>query len=120
MGTDPRARRSQPSSGADLPKWPRTDRRLVGGGILASLGAEMQAVAVGWEIYQRTGSPGHLGLVGLVQFLPVLCLALPAGHAADRQLRIIGQRGADAYHHYIDQRTQAMQMGKPRHAVDVM
>ncbi len=25
-----------------------------------------------------------LGLVGLVQFLPVLLLALPAGHAADR------------------------------------
>jgi MFS family permease len=58
--------------------------RLLGGGILTSLGAEMQAVAVGWEIYQRTHSPGHLGLVGLAQFLPVLCFALPAGNAADR------------------------------------
>jgi MFS family permease len=58
--------------------------RLLGGGIFASLGAEMQLVAVYWEIYQRTHSPGHLGLVGLVQFLPILCLALPAGHAADR------------------------------------
>lgn len=58
--------------------------RLLGGGILMSLGAEMQLVAALWEIYQRTHSPGHLGLVGLVQFLPILCLALPAGHAADR------------------------------------
>lgn len=59
-------------------------RRLLGGGILTSLGAEMQAVAVGYEIYQRTLEPWHLGLVGLVQFMPVLCLALPAGAAADR------------------------------------
>lgn len=59
-------------------------RRLLGGGVLTSLGAEMQAVAVGYEIYQRTLQPWHLGLVGLVQFLPVLCLALPAGQAADR------------------------------------
>ncbi len=59
-------------------------RRLLGGGILTSLAAEMQAAAVGYEIYQRTSEPWHLGMVGLVQFLPVLCLALPAGQAADR------------------------------------
>jgi MFS family permease len=62
-------------------------RRLLAGGLLASLGAEMQAVAIGWEIYQRTNTPWLLGLVGLVQFLPVLCLALPAGHVADRANR---------------------------------
>src|SRR5688500_1582984 len=59
-------------------------RRLLGAGILTSLAAEMQAAAVGYEIYQRTSEPWHLGLVGLVQFLPVLLLALPAGQAADR------------------------------------
>ncbi len=59
-------------------------RRLLGGGILAALAGEMQAVAVGYEVYQRTSQPWHLGLVGLVQFLPVLCLALPAGHLVDR------------------------------------
>jgi MFS family permease len=62
----------------------RDYRRLLGGSLLASLGAEMQAVAIGWEIHERTQSPLALGLVGLVQFLPVLCLALPAGYAADR------------------------------------
>jgi len=60
---------------------------LLAGTVLASVGSEMQAVAVGWELWQRTGSAANLGLVGLVQFLPTLFLALPAGHAADRYNR---------------------------------
>src|SRR5215470_3903197 len=45
---------------------------------------EMQSVAVGWQIYEITRRPLDLGLVGLAQFLPVIFLFLPAGHAADR------------------------------------
>src|SRR5438094_9158886 len=45
---------------------------------------EMQSVAVGWQIYDITRRPLDLGLVGLAQFLPVVFLFLPAGHAADR------------------------------------
>jgi MFS family permease len=45
---------------------------------------EMQSVAVGWQIYEITRRPLDLGLVGLAQFLPVVFLFLPAGHAADR------------------------------------
>jgi MFS family permease len=59
-------------------------RRVLAGNVLSALGSQMQGVAVGWELYQRTNSPAALGLVGLVQFLPVLLLSLPAGHAADR------------------------------------
>lgn len=62
-------------------------RRLLAGNVLRSVGTEMQSVAVGWELYQRTDDPLMLGLVGLVQFLPVFLLALPAGHAADRYSR---------------------------------
>jgi MFS family permease len=58
-------------------------RRLLAGNVLAGLGTEMQAVAVGWELYQRTDSAAALGLVGLVQVMPVLLLSLPAGQAAD-------------------------------------
>jgi predicted MFS family arabinose efflux permease len=47
----------------------------------------MQSVAVGWELYQRTDSATALGLVGLVQFIPVILLSLPAGHTADRYSR---------------------------------
>ena len=62
-------------------------RRLLAGGVLSSTGAEMLSVAIGWELYDRTGSKLALAFVGLVLFLPVLCLALPAGHAADRYSR---------------------------------
>ncbi|MBB5198443.1 MFS family permease [Glaciimonas immobilis] len=44
----------------------------------------MQIVAVGWQVYQMTGSAFDLGIVGLVQFLPALFLALVVGHVADR------------------------------------
>jgi len=54
------------------------------GGVLSSVGAEIQAVAIGWELYQRTGSAQMLGFTGLAQFLPVLLFALPAGQVADR------------------------------------
>ena len=47
----------------------------------------MQAVAVGWQMYDLTGNPLDLGLVGLVQFVPALLLVLVAGHVADRHDR---------------------------------
>ena len=59
-------------------------RRFLLAGIVSTIGGQMQGVAVGWELYERTGSATALGLVGLAQVLPVLLLALPAGHAADR------------------------------------
>ena len=65
----------------------RDYRRLLSGSMLFTLGTEMQAVAVGWELYLRTDSAAALGFAGLAQFLPVLLLALPAGHAADRYNR---------------------------------
>lgn len=44
----------------------------------------MIVIAVGWQVYRLTGRVLDLGLVGLSQFLPFLCLALFAGHAADQ------------------------------------
>lgn len=39
--------------------------------------------AIGWEIYDRTGSAMALGLTGLARALPVIVLALPAGQIVD-------------------------------------
>jgi len=50
---------------------------------------QMQAVAVGWQIYELTHSTLQLGMVGLVQFLPMVILTLLTGHAADRYDRRI-------------------------------
>jgi predicted MFS family arabinose efflux permease len=41
-------------------------------------------VAIGWELYERTGSALVLGGVGLVLVIPIILLSLPAGHMADR------------------------------------
>ena len=54
------------------------------GGFISVIGRQMLAVAVGYEIYQRTHSATALGLVGLVGALPVIFLSLPAGQMADR------------------------------------
>ena len=55
---------------------------------LASTAAgQMLLVALGWQMYDLTGSAWDLGLVGLAQFLPALLLALPAGHTIDRHDR---------------------------------
>ncbi|MBV9267847.1 MAG: MFS transporter, partial [Acidobacteriaceae bacterium] len=51
---------------------------------LSTCSSEMQSVAVGWQIYEITHRPLDLGLVGLAQFLPGICLFLLAGHTADR------------------------------------
>jgi len=62
----------------------RDFRLFLSGHLIATLGVQMQTVAVGWQLYERTGSAFALGLVGLIQIVPILGLALPAGHVADR------------------------------------
>lgn len=52
--------------------------------VLARLAVLVQSVAVGWQVYDMTGSPLSLGIVGLVEFVPMFLLALPAGELADR------------------------------------
>jgi MFS family permease len=51
---------------------------------LATVSSEMQAIAVGWQVYSLTHRPLDLGLVGLAQFLPGVLLFLVSGQAADR------------------------------------
>jgi len=45
---------------------------------------QIAAVAVGWQIYALTSSAFDLGMVGLVEFVPMALLVFVAGHAADR------------------------------------
>ena len=45
---------------------------------------QMLTVAIGWHLYQLTGSVLDLGLVGLVEFAPRVLFMLHTGHVADR------------------------------------
>lgn len=56
----------------------------LGARLCSSVAAQMLIVAVGWQVYKLTGRLLDLGLIGLSQFLPFLCLSLFAGHAADQ------------------------------------
>jgi MFS family permease len=57
------------------------------GRFAAIAGWQMINVAVGWQLYERTGDPWSLGLVGVVELTPVLFLMVMAGNAADRYPR---------------------------------
>jgi MFS family permease len=53
------------------------------GRFIASIGQQMLTVAVGWELYERTGMALALGIVGLTNVVPMFLFTLPAGHLAD-------------------------------------
>ncbi len=64
-----------------------TYRRYLTGSFLAVFGRQMGSIAISWEIYQWTHSATALGLVGLINVLPLLVFSLPAGSLADRSDR---------------------------------
>ncbi len=61
----------------------RDFRLLLGSVFLMMFGLQMLTVAIGWELYNRTGSALVLGGIGLAQVIPLIILFLPAGYAAD-------------------------------------
>jgi MFS family permease len=56
----------------------------LGSRFCASIATQMVIMAVGWQVYHITGRVLDLGLIGLSQFLPFLCLVLFSGHVADQ------------------------------------
>jgi MFS family permease len=55
--------------------------------VVMGFASQMAVVAIGWQVYSIDHDPLDLGLIGLAEFLPLLLLALPAGHVADRSPR---------------------------------
>jgi MFS family permease len=54
------------------------------GRFAAVAGWQMISIAVGWQLYERTGDPWSLGLVGVAELAPVLFLMVLAGNVADQ------------------------------------
>lgn len=52
--------------------------------VLATIGSQVLSATVQWAVYQQSKDPFAIGLVGLVGAIPVIVLALPAGHVSDR------------------------------------
>jgi len=51
------------------------------------LATQMQAVIVGWQVYEITKDPFSLGLIGLAEAIPSISISLYAGHLVDRNDR---------------------------------
>lgn len=64
--------------------------------VSTTIGYQMMALVIGWQLYQLTSSAFDLGLVGLIQFVPAVVLTLLIGHAADRYDRRLIIRIAQA------------------------
>jgi MFS family permease len=62
----------------------RNFRLFFVGQMISLIGTWMQRIAQSWLVLQLTNSPFLLGLVGMLQWLPVLCLSLIGGVLADR------------------------------------
>src|SRR4029077_5495589 len=55
--------------------------------VSTTMAYQMLVVAIGWQLYELTGNPLDLGLVGLVQFIPAILLVLVIGQVTDRHDR---------------------------------
>lgn len=62
----------------------RDFRLLTQARFLFTLAVQLQAVVMGWRMYELTRDPLQLGLIGLAEAIPALSLALPAGAIVDR------------------------------------
>ena len=51
--------------------------------LFITIASQMQAVIVGWQIYEITKDPLSLGLIGLAEAIPSICVLLFAGHITD-------------------------------------
>ena len=56
----------------------------MGGSFLSALGSWVQAVAIGWLVYDLTGSPFILGLTNFAQMAPLFFFGMLGGVLADR------------------------------------
>ena len=52
--------------------------------VLSQTGTQIQRVAVAWQVFEMTGDPLQLGLLGLVRFVPLFLFGLAGGVVADR------------------------------------
>ncbi len=51
--------------------------------LFVTLAIMVQAVVVGWQVYEITRDPLSLGLIGLAEAIPAITVSLYAGHLAD-------------------------------------
>ena len=62
-------------------------RRFLAMRLMMTLSVQIMSVSVGYFVYDLTGSPFKLGLIGLAEAIPAIGISLWAGHLADKYNR---------------------------------
>src|SRR5215216_5483771 len=62
----------------------RNLRLLITGELISGLGSQAALVAIPFQIYTLTHSPALVGLLGIVELIPIVICSLFAGAIADR------------------------------------
>lgn len=52
--------------------------------LLLTIAFQVQAIVINWMVYEHTRDPWTLGLMGLIEAIPILCVSLFGGHFADK------------------------------------
>jgi MFS family permease len=67
-------------------------KKLLCARFLYTFAVQMQAVVLGWRIYELMRDPLYLGLIGLTEAIPAIGLALYAGYLVDRMRPLVAYR----------------------------
>lgn len=67
-------------------------KKLMSARFLFVFAVQMQAVVLGWRIYELLNDPLYLGLIGLAEAIPAIGLALYAGYLVDRNRPLVVYR----------------------------
>ncbi len=68
---------------------PDNFKKLMSARFFFTLAVQMQAIVLGWRMYELTKDALYLGLIGLVEAIPALSLAIFAGYIVDRSRPLI-------------------------------
>ena len=71
---------------------PTDFKKLMFGRFFFTFGVQMQAIVLGWRMYELTKDPLFLGLIGLMEAIPALSLAIFAGYIVDRSRPLVVYR----------------------------
>ncbi len=71
---------------------PTDFKKLMFGRFFFTFGVQMQAIVLGWRMYELTKDPLYLGLIGLMEAIPALSLAIIAGYIVDRSRPLVVYR----------------------------
>jgi MFS family permease len=62
-------------------------RYFIGARLTLTIGFQIQAIVINWMAYEHTRDPWTLGLMGLIEAIPIILVSLFGGHYADKTNR---------------------------------